>query len=117
MNRIQAIEAIKASVAKGSSTPILGDLDRNTYLTDELSKLLASCIEPLPVTVVGETYKYGVYEEISKYHIFAVAQRDNYWWLLFIPEIDKFSLAFGASIDLLTILGFASDDALAEWLG
>lgn len=117
MNQIQAIEAIKVSVAKGSNTPILGNLGKNTYLADELSKLLVCCIDPVPVTVVGETYKYGVYEEISKYHIFAVAQRDNYWWLLFIPEIDKFSLAFGASIDSLTILGFASDDALAEWLG
>ena len=78
--------------------------------------LLRHVIAPVPATVVGENFAYGVKESLRNQIVFAIA-RSEYNWLLYVPALGVFSLAFGEDPEKLTILGFATNDALAEWLG
>ncbi|WP_293387760.1 hypothetical protein [Nevskia sp.] len=85
-------------------------------MTEQSQKLIDAVVEPVRVSIVEETFSYGVAEKLKRMEVFAVARSENSW-LLYAPEAGVFSLAFGLAPDSLRILGFASDDALAEWLG
>jgi hypothetical protein len=116
MNRYEAIEVIRNSVAKGSCTPNTSELKREVYIAKMTEELLDSVIDPLGVVVAMEIHHHGTLEEMSGKKSFVIARtRDD--WLVYVPETGNFSLAFGRNEDALTILGFSSDDALAEWLG
>ena len=55
-------------------------------------------------------------QELMDAGVYAIARAGTNW-LIFAPAVDRFSLAFGERPEDLTILGFSSNDALAEWLG
>lgn len=116
MNREDARIAIERSLAKESATPTLGTVDRDGYIKEKSRELREALIEPVPARVVGESFEYGSKKELGKTALFAVAYQNSNW-LVYSPECDLFSLAFGTDPTELSILGFASDDALAEWLG
>ncbi len=116
MNRERAVSALKESLNRESSTPCTWADDREAYILAKSSELLASVIEPALATISGETFNYGVKQELERTTVYAIA-RSSSNWLLYAPELDRFSLAFGEVTNSLTILGFSSNDALAEWLG
>jgi hypothetical protein len=116
MNKEAALAAIQASFKRGSSTPCSWAPDQNAYIAQKQSELLALVIEPVPVSITDETFTYGVKQQLSSSSVFAVARRAD-TWLLYEPTTDVFSLAHGDSPAAMSILGFSSSDALAEWLG
>ena len=116
MDRASAISAIDHSLSQGSGTPIPSGVSPEAYLTEQAAALLAAVIEPVAVTISSEMFNHGTRAALSAAPVFAIAHRDSNW-LLFSPELGVFSLAFGPSHDDLGILGFSSNDALAEWLG
>lgn len=116
MNRADASIAIERSLNKESSTPTLGTDDRDAYIREKASELRKALIEPVSVGIVGESYEYGAKKDLEQTALFGVARQGSNW-LVYSPELDLFSLAFGTDAMELSILGFASDDALAEWLG
>ena len=116
MNKYEAIEVIKNSVAKGSCTPNTSELEREEYIAERTEELMDSVIEPLGVVVEKEIHHHGTLEEMSGKKSLVIARTKDHW-LVYVPETGNFSLAFGGNEDALTILGFSSDDALAEWLG
>ncbi|AMO24353.1 hypothetical protein GCM10027034_14240 [Ramlibacter solisilvae] len=115
MTRQDVIERIRESASRGSATPTLGP-NRAQYLAEQTELLIGSVIEPSSATVIGETYGYGVFDELKSEHVLAVAH-DADRWLLFRPVKGEYSLAHGPDVEHLTIWGFSSPDALAEWLG
>jgi hypothetical protein len=116
MKKEEAISAIRESLSRGSSTPCTWREDRDAYIKEKSDELYKDVIEPIPVTVGGEAFDYGTYSELQGKEIFCIARSGNNW-LLYIPELGHFSLAFGENQGSLNILGFSSEDALAEWLG
>jgi len=115
LTRDQVIEAIRESIARGSCTPTLAE-PRAEYLARETDRLLAAVVDACVATVVGEIYQYGVYEQLKSEQPLAIAQ-DGERWLLLRPAKGEFALAYGPGAEQLTIWGFSSSDALAEWLG
>lgn len=115
MTREDACDLVRASVSRGTATPSFGP-SREEYIRTQAGRLLDALIEPQPVHVVGETYSYGVLPELRSERVLAIARRESKW-LLFRPAKGEFCLAYGHTPDELTIWGFSSSDALAEWLG
>jgi hypothetical protein len=119
MNRIEALAAVEASFAMPSATPCTWREDRDAYIAEEKAKLLACLIEPVEVQAVATDWAQQYCGQTNETKsMIAVARRENSW-LLFEPNKGVFALAFGTSTQLepLSLLGFASTDALAEWLG
>lgn len=116
MNRESAMRAVRASISRGSCTPCTWRADRDAYISEKSSELLGFVIDPVPVRIASEIYNYGAKEQLAKSALFAIANSSQKW-LLYAPDTDQFSLAFGSSPEALEILGFSSNDALAEWLG
>ena len=116
MNRELAVSVIETSLKRGSSTPCTWAPDRDAYISEKSAELLEAVIEPIAVSVTGETFHYGVKERFQNRRVYAIAKSGTNW-LLYVPELEVFSLAFGETPTQLSILGFATDDALAEWLG
>jgi hypothetical protein len=116
MNKELAVSALSASFSHGSSTPCTWAADREGYIAVKPSELLAAVIDPVLASIVAETYNYGVKQELEFSPVYAIARAGTNW-LLDSPQAGHFSLAFGERPESLTILGFSSNDALAEWLG
>ncbi|WP_157725058.1 hypothetical protein [Vogesella sp. LIG4] len=116
MNKDQAFAVLNASFACGSDTWVAPEHDRATYIANKSQQLLGCVIDPVKVTIQGEMFHYGVHEKLSQSQLRAIAHQDGRW-LIYSPDQDVFALGFGESATRLTVLGFASGDALAEWLG
>lgn len=116
MNKDFAVSALNASLRRGSSTPCTWAADRDAYIAAKSAELLDAVIEPITATISGESFSYGAMQELMGAGVYAIA-RSGTSWLLFSPSTDRFSLAFGEHPEDLVILGFSSNDALAEWLG
>jgi hypothetical protein len=115
MTHADAFELIRASVSRGTATPSFGRF-REEYIRTQSDHLLAAVIEPQLVHVVGETYSHGVLKQLRSENVLALA-REEEKWLLYRPTKGEFCLAYGENSYELTIWGFSSVDALAEWLG
>jgi hypothetical protein len=114
-----AIQALKEALARPSSTPCTWRKDRDVYLAEQKSALLAQVIEPVTVQAVANDWaqKYVAGTTAPARSLVAVA-RHNDKWLLFDPQNGTFALAYGSGQNKpLGLLGFSSTDALAEWLG
>jgi hypothetical protein len=77
---------------------------------------MTALIEPVTVSVVNRTYDYEQKGIAEFNNAFAVARLGESW-LLYVPSVSRFALAFGKDPGSLLALGFSSSDALAEWLG
>jgi hypothetical protein len=115
-----ATHALEESLAGETSTPCTWRPDRENYLAEQSSRLREAVLNaPITVTAVASDWAQqycGQSNEVR--HFVAVARTDD-TWLLFDPKTAEFAKAFGASDqpEPLSLLGFASRDALAEWLG
>ncbi len=117
MTQHQALQDLDASLRRDSATPTIGHDDREAFLSEEREKLRALVIDPVPVKVQTNEWvrEYAEFNGDS-YEMLAIAGRGNNW-LLYDPSNRLFSLGSGALADSLTLVGFRSDDALAEWRG
>jgi hypothetical protein len=116
MNKAQALAAIQASFERGSNTPCSWASDQEAYIAQKQNELINLLIEPVAASIIDEVFSYGAKEELSSKAVFAIARKEDKW-LLYAPSTDVFSLASGESPSTMSILGFSSSDALAEWLG
>jgi len=110
-------KAIESSIAGDSSTPDYGAVDRQKYLNMKRDELRRALVTPVEVTVRTSEWirRYGEFQ-LDEYEMIAVA-RDGDHWLLYDPESTEFCAADGPSNGDITLIGFKSTDALAEWLG
>jgi len=115
VTRDEALQTIRASIARGSATPTLGP-DRGEYIRSKSGELEASLIDPIRVTILGEAHHEGLMDILAKNSAVVVARSADHY-LGFVPDTGEFFLAYGPDTDHLSALGFFSDDALAEWLG
>ncbi len=83
---------IRDSVASGSSTPTLRT-PREAYIRDEETRLLGCLIEPTEVSVVEETFEYGVLDEMKK-EVSLTMARSRWYSLVYPPATKHFSLTF-----------------------
>lgn len=116
MHKQLAVSALMASFSRGSSTPSTWVADRDTYIAEQCSELLDAVIEPALASITSEAFSYGEKQELGGTLLYAIA-RSGTRWLLYSAELERFALAFGERPDGLSLLGFSSSDALAEWLG
>ena len=119
MTRTEAQERIEESFARESATPSIGAKDRDAYVEEQKAKLRACLIDPVPVTAIASDWaqRYGGQtSEVRK--MVALAHSDGKW-LLYDEATGDFATANGAAVlgGPLSLLGFQSKDALAEWLG
>ena len=116
MTRQQAIEAIRASVAQGTGTPIF-EPDRGAAVIRLAQELESAIIEPVPALIGGIAYPdMGLGEALAADSPLVIARVGGNW-LGFLPSRQEFFLAYGPSPTELNALGFYSPDALAEWHG
>lgn len=117
MNKELVISILRASFARPQSTPDCGAEDRDAFLKKEQRNLLELVIEPKKITATTSEWarQYGVLRAVD-YEMYAIAGTGEHW-LLYDPETRLFSLAEGRLDDRLVLVGWASDDALAEWKG
>ena len=119
MSNVSAIQALKDSLALPSGTPCTWREDRDVYIAEQTAALLERVIEPVAVQAVASAWaqKYVSDTDVAARSFIAVARHEDKW-LLFDTESGMFSLAHGTEESMpLGLLGFASPDALAEWLG
>ena len=122
MGTNDAVEALESSLAQDSATPDFGASDRIAYLNEQRAKLRALVIEPVPVVAhAGPWAQEHCGLSAEPYHMLAVAYspEGSGQCLLYNPVTRLFSLAYGHVTDQdgVDLVGYSSDDALAEWLG
>src|SRR5688500_13209287 len=116
MTRNQAVEAIRASVARGTATPIF-EPDRDAAVKELAIALEAAAIDPVPASVAGVAFPDpGLLEVLAAEAPFVIAHAGSNW-LGYLPSKGQFFLAYGPAPSELNALGFYSTDALAEWRG
>lgn len=117
MDRARAVEILKASFSHSNAVPAVDGENYAERLKDEREKLLARVVEPLPVLVRADRLaaKKGPVEGLHPMHLIA---RDGSKCLYYCARSGHFFLGDGPvdNVGEFTMLGFSSDDALAEWL-
>ncbi|MEN1942713.1 hypothetical protein WCE55_02485 [Luteimonas sp. MJ293] len=116
MTRQQAIEAIRASVSRGTASPIF-EADRDNAVKGLARELESAAIDPVPAAIGGITYPDEDLAKVLAADAPLVIARAGDNWLGFLPSRQEFFLAHGPSAAQLNALGFYSSDALAEWRG
>jgi hypothetical protein len=116
MNAQEAKKRINASLLEGSKTPCPKDQDRDMYIAQKADELLSCVIDPIIVNITSAMFPEYFLKIYQAQKVWAIArQADN--WLLTLSNEPAFALAFGTNPNSLTMHGFSSADALAEWLG
>jgi hypothetical protein len=119
MNRAEAARAIEESFARPSATPCTWREDRDAYIREKQSELRESLIEPFEVQAVASQWAQQYCGQSSQVRSLVAVARSGTNWLLFDLTQSEFALAFGepGPNGPLSLSGFSSPDALAEWLG
>jgi hypothetical protein len=119
MSTHPALLALEASLAAGSSTPCTWRADRDTYIQEQSQALRQAIIEPHPVRAIASAWAQQHCGATAQVVELVAVARAGENWLLFNQQTGEFSLACatGSNTQPLSLLGFASKDALAEWLG
>jgi hypothetical protein len=113
-----AILALKESLARPSRTPCTWRPDRDGYIEEQRAALLSCVIQPIQVQAAANSWaQQYVAGTIGQVRSFLAVARQEDAWLLFCPETRVFGKAFGSDASSLSLWGFFSEDALAEWLG
>jgi hypothetical protein len=114
-----ALLALEQSLQRPSSTPCTWRSDRDVYISEQVAMLKKCVIDPKLVKAQATSWAQQHCNQTDDVRMLIAVAREKENWLLFDQEAGTFSLAYGAENDgtPLALLGFASDDALAEWLG
>ena len=117
MNRSSATQKLNEAFARPTVTPCTWRDDRDCYIAEMQEQLRVSQIDPVPVSAAADivAQKHFGHDGIARPYL-AIA-RSGETWLLYSQDTGEFAKAFGQSPDSLALLGPASPDALAEWLG
>ena len=120
MRLATARRLLEESLSKDSCTPNTSQKERSAFLAEERERLRSFAIDPVEVTATpGSMALEHSYLENRVYSLVAVARHKDRW-LLCDPNRGDFLLAWSSGAGnafKLHLLGFRSDDALAEWLG
>jgi len=116
MTKTEAITKIKESLLDEPQVLTPKNSTYEIYVKERAIALIESVIEPKPITVNGACFPQYYLELYQNSSVWVIANSgDN--WLLTLEDKQEFALAFGENPNNLTMLGFSSSDALAEWLG
>jgi hypothetical protein len=93
------------------------DRDRDEFLNERRADLVNSLVEPYRVTVTPDrsARTFAGWED-RPYTMFVVAKGGRNSVLLINSETGCFSLGSVDAAGTVYLLGFSSDDALAEWV-
>src|SRR5262245_26896150 len=93
------------------------DRDRDEFLNERRSDLVRSLVEPYRVSVTPDrsARTFGEWED-RPYTMFVVAKGEMNSVLLVNSETGCFSLGSVDAAGTAYLLGFSSNDALAEWV-
>lgn len=115
----KALEESLSIELQSSSAWSPPDTSRTNYLEQRLQELRESMVEPYPIEITpsATACKYGDWEQ-RPYQMFVVANHDREdMHVLFLnTETELFSLGHIDTAGKADIIGFASKDALAEWI-
>jgi hypothetical protein len=119
MNFSESKDIVEASLARPSSTPNTSSLSRDEFIEAEKAALRSKLIEPLDVVAHPGAWaiEHCGFED-REYPMVALA-KEGTTWLLYEPASETFYRAWsteGQKLELF-LLGFYSNDALAEWRG
>ena len=117
MDRLSATEMLSRALSQPTSTPCGWRDDRDTYIAEMKKQLYACQIDPVQVVAAADIVaqqNFG-HDAVTRPY-FAIA-RSGETWLLYSQDTGEFAKAYGKAPDSLGLLGPASSDALAEWLG
>ena len=118
MDTALALLALEASLSSPSSTPCTWASDQEAYINEQKASLRASLISPRTVLAVGSVWAQKYAEADDQEREFVALASSGESWLLYCPRTGQFTKAFGSPDSrVLSLLGFSSEDALAEWLG
>jgi hypothetical protein len=106
-------------LARPTATPCTWRPDRDAYVEQQKVRLLACLIEPLDVSAVASGYAQKWCNQPDTIRQLVAFAKLGESWLLYDPSAKTFALAFGndPAAGPLSLHGFESEDALAEWLG
>ncbi|MCP1604742.1 hypothetical protein [Pseudomonas citronellolis] len=117
MDRSDVIELLKESFAHPTSTPNIGEGGRDEYISKNQEYLIEHAIEPVAVEVYTTEWTREFTEfTADSYEMLCIAKSENDE-LLYDEKNKTFSLAIRNDKGTLYLVGYASSDALAEWLG
>src|SRR5262245_39333693 len=93
------------------------DRDRGEFLIERRSNLVKSLVEPYRISVTPDrsAREFGEWED-RPYTMFVVAKGEENTVLLLNSENGSFSLGSVDAKGTVYLLGFSSNDALAEWV-
>jgi hypothetical protein len=116
MTKTEAIAKIEASLLGEPQVITPKNSTYEIYVKERSIALIETVIEPKPITVNAACFPQYYLELYQNSSVWVIANSgDN--WLLTLEGKPEFALAFGGNPNNLTMLGFSSSDALAEWLG
>jgi hypothetical protein len=119
MDRTEASRILEESLGRRTATPCTSRRDRDVYIEEQKASLRACLIAPLDVSAVASAWAQEWCSQPDTIRqMIAFARREGSW-LLYDPSAKTFALAYGdnPADGPLSLHGFESDDALAEWLG
>ncbi|TMO58315.1 hypothetical protein [Pseudoalteromonas phenolica] len=116
MSKDEILEIIKASRAKGTSSPFVGALDREAEIDKTLVQLESCLVQPFTVEVVAAYHPQEGCEFINKPNVVVIAEA-NKEYLLYSISTKLFAKAWRTGENQFTLLGFSTDDVIAEWRG
>jgi hypothetical protein len=119
MGNAEALRELEESLSRPSSTPCTWRADRDAYLEEMRTQLRKRVIDPIQVTAVASGWSQQFASQTPEVREMLAGAREGDTWLLLDPKSREFAKAFGgdAKAGPLSLLGFSSTDALAEWLG
>lgn len=116
MSKDEILSIINDARSKGTSSPFVGANHREAEIDKCLEQLKSCLIAPIPVQVVAAYYPQENCEFVDKEDVLAIAQSSEEY-LLYSTSAKLFSKAWKTGDNQFTILGFSTDDVIAEWRG
>jgi hypothetical protein len=120
MTNHPALLALMGSLERDSCTPCTWRPDREAYIEEETDSLRRRVVQaPYEVRAVASDWAQEFCAQPSTVRTLVAVAQSGEQWLLFDPASGTFAKAFGRAgqPEPLSLLGFESADALAEWLG
>ncbi|MBY6189331.1 hypothetical protein KUV22_02770 [Microbulbifer agarilyticus] len=116
MTKYDAVERIRKSIDSGAQVITPKGLIYEKYVESQTQFLLDHVIEPVQAKVTSACFPEYDFENYKNSEVWCIARSGNSWLLHNVNE-NEFALGFGESEASISMLGFSSPDALAEWLG
>jgi len=108
MSKDEILEIVRASRAKGTSSPFVGALDREAEIDTTMVQLESCLVRPFSVEVVGAYYPQDSCEFIKKQNVIAIAE-ENKQYLLYSIKANK-----TINRTTLTVVRFAHNATLSS---